>query len=69
MAEIMPPDMALNRLLTAGLRHQDYHSRESVIAALKKSWDRLPMETVRATIDAVPLHLGKIIAAGGHPIK
>ena len=65
----MPPDIALKRMLKAGLRHKGYHSNEPVIAALKKRWDRLQMATVRATIDAVPKNLGKLIAVGGHPIK
>ena len=67
--EIMPPDMSLSRLLKGKLRPQDLRNRETAIYALKKIWKKLPMDHVRELSDSVPKNRGRIVAAGGNPIK
>ncbi len=65
--DINPLDFSLWAILEDKACTKSYKNIEALKRGLTTAWNEIPMDTVRATIDAVPKHLCKIIKEkGGH---
>ena len=67
--DINPLDFNLWSILEDKACKKTYKNVEDLKAALIRAWDNIPMEIVRAAVDAVPRRLRRIIKAKGGYIE